>query len=226
MADGDATIARNRANGSSLGILRSSVNNQWTLGTISRLRREFAGDIMAEVGIDWRTASIDHYRDVRALLGGQYWVDETDDFTGPCNATYGDKINYFNTNDVDWIGGHVQAERATAAGSIYVMAELVRSSYHYTDHFARDPTTGGKLILESELPGQGRPGPHDVERPLVHLLHTRRRHLHPDPRRGPAAPGRVAPRRVPAARHAPARRFGLARELGVRERRERTRGGG
>ena len=149
VADWDATIAENRANGPSLGILRSSVNNQWTLGAISKLRREFAGDITAEVGVDWRTASIDHYRDVRDLLGGQYWVDEANDFTGPRNATYGDKINYFNTNDVDWLGGHIQAERATAAGSIYAMAGLVQSSYHYTDHFARDPATGGELVLES-----------------------------------------------------------------------------
>ena len=149
VADWDATIAENRANGPSLGILRSSVNNRWTLGAISKLRRDIVGDITAEIGVDWRTASIDHYRDVRDLLGGQYWVDEANDFTGPRNATYGDKINYFNTNDVAWLGGHIQAERATAAGSVYAMAGLVRSSYHYTDHFARDPNTGGKLVIES-----------------------------------------------------------------------------
>lgn len=153
VANWDATIARNRANtdGSSDGILRASVNNQWTIGAISKLRKEYPSGYSAEVGIDWRTASIDHYRDVRDLLGGQNWIDDGNEFIGDHPTTFGDKIDYYNTNDVDWLGGYLQAEKTSVDGSsLYGMLGLVQNSYHYTDHF-RPASEGSnqKLKLES-----------------------------------------------------------------------------
>ena len=150
VADWDATIARNQSNadGHASGILRNSVNNQWTIGAISKLRKDFASGVEAEVGIDWRTASIDHYRDVRDLLGGQYWIDSADDFTGQRNTTFGDKIDYYNTNDVHWIGGYAQVEKSDLNNSLYAMFGLNQNSYNYTDHFVKD-TNGGELKLNS-----------------------------------------------------------------------------
>lgn len=148
-ADWDATIARNRTNATgSTGILRGSVNNQWTIGTISKLRKEFAGDVTAEVGIDWRKASIDHYRDVRDLLGGAYFVDDANVFTGDRNAVFGTKIDYYNTNKVDWIGAYVQAEKSNADGSLYGMFGWAQNAYHFTDHFRSDGA-GNERKLES-----------------------------------------------------------------------------
>jgi outer membrane receptor protein involved in Fe transport len=127
------------------------VNNQWTIGAISKLRKEFPSGVNAEVGLDWRTASIDHYRDVRDLLGGQFFVDDANEFVGDRNATFGDKIDYDNTNDVDWIGGYVQAEKTSVDGSsLYGMLGVAQNAYSYTDHFRRDPdNTSEKLKLES-----------------------------------------------------------------------------
>ena len=141
----DGTIAKNIARGSdgSGYILRNSVNNQWTLGVISKLRKDFASGLTGEVGIDWRTASIDHYREVRDLLGGSHY-NETwsgSDFWSASEVArgLGDKINYDNTNKVDWLGAYMQAEKSDADGSFYGMFGWSQNRYDFTDHFNADP---------------------------------------------------------------------------------------
>lgn len=155
-ADWDATIARNRGNdgGASSGILRNSVNNQSTWGAIAKLQKDFANGLVTELGVDWRTATIEHYREVRDLLGGSYY---NDCFRG-CSSDFwseaqgdrglGDKIHYHNENDVNWIGAHLQAEKSSQAGSFYGMVGVSRISYDFTDFFTRGPG-GGYLELSS-----------------------------------------------------------------------------
>jgi outer membrane receptor protein involved in Fe transport len=148
-ADWNATIDRNQASSTgSTGILRASVNNQWTIGAISKLRKTFDRGITTEVGIDWRTASIDHYRDVRDLLGGSYYIDDANEFTGDRQTTFGDKIDYYNTNTVDWLGGYLQVEKSDADGSIYAMFGGAQNAYDFTDHFKKGPD-GNELRLNS-----------------------------------------------------------------------------
>ncbi|MDE0259485.1 MAG: TonB-dependent receptor [Gammaproteobacteria bacterium] len=155
-ADWDATIERNRSSSSgSRGILRNSVNNQNTLGVISKLRKSFEGGLTAEVGIDWRTATIEHYREVRDLLGGAYYNDcfrscSSDFWTeAEQNRGLGDKIAYHNENTVGWLGGYVQAEKSTTAGSVYGMAGWAQNSYTFVDFFRQDAASGGYRTLES-----------------------------------------------------------------------------
>ncbi|MFC1791390.1 TonB-dependent receptor [Gemmatimonadota bacterium] len=154
--DWDGTIERNRAqsSGASRGILRNSVNNQWTIGAISKLRKDFQGGITAEVGIDWRTAEMEHYREVRDLLGGDYYNDCyegcSSDFWSAADGdrVLGDRINYDNLNTVDWFGSYVQAEKSSMAGSIYGMFGWALNSYTFKDLF-KDDGTGKPLYLES-----------------------------------------------------------------------------
>ncbi len=160
--DWDATVLRNQgsADGSSYGILRNSVNNQWTIGAISKLRKEFKGGVTGEVGLDWRTAQIEHYREVRDLLGGQFYNDcktasscSSDFWTGTQGKTQrlGDRINYNNQNSVDWFGAYAQAEKSSQMGSVYGMVGWAMNSYTFEDFFADDPGKSGlqTLILES-----------------------------------------------------------------------------
>ncbi len=157
-ADWDETIARNAAsNSGSRGILRNSVNNQDTWGFISRLQKEFGGDITTEFGIDWRTATIEHYREVRDLLGGDYFnrcfssgcdSDFWDPDEGEGQRRLGDKFHYHNANDVNWIGMHLQAEKVTPEGSFYGMAGWSRNAYNFTDFFTKDEN-GDSLKLSS-----------------------------------------------------------------------------
>ena len=157
-ADWDATVSRNAgSNFGSRGILRNSVNNQDTWGFITRLQKEIGSDVTTEFGIDWRTATIEHYREVRDLLGGEYYnrcfssgcdSDFWDPDKGEGQRRLGDKFNYHNENNVNWIGLHVQAEKSSPDGSFYTMAGWSRNAYNFTDFFTKDEN-GDSLNLSS-----------------------------------------------------------------------------
>ena len=160
-ADWDATIARNRSSSTgSTGILRNSVNNQDTWGFITRLQKEFAGDLTTEFGLDWRTATIEHYREVRDLLGGDYF---NGCFRGNCHSDFwteadanrglGDKIHYHNENDVNWVGVHLQAEKSSPAGSFYGMLGWSRNAYNFTDFFTQGAGSGPLELSSGGLTG-------------------------------------------------------------------------
>ena len=152
--DWDATIAMNRGrqDGSSGYILRNSVNNQWTIGAISKLRKAFDAGWTGEIGLDWRTAEVDHYREVRDLLGGQFFLDAASDFWSEADRrrALGDRINYDNTNTIDWLGAYAQGERSTAEASLWGMVGWAMNSYTFADHFTRaQPGSTRALVLES-----------------------------------------------------------------------------
>jgi hypothetical protein len=79
--DWDSTIARNASaaqNGNSRGILRNSVNEQDQFGIVSKATYKLSDEIKLSAGVDWRTAKMDHFREVRDLLGGQYFLPTAD----------------------------------------------------------------------------------------------------------------------------------------------------
>ena len=72
--------AISREAGQSVGILRNSINRQNTYGLISKLHYDMSDDLKLQVGLDWRTAGIEHAREVRDLMGGDYYLDFADDY--------------------------------------------------------------------------------------------------------------------------------------------------
>ncbi|PLX10029.1 MAG: TonB-dependent receptor [Marinilabiliales bacterium] len=137
------------------GILRNSVNNQWTVGVISRVKAQVSDNFKMQVGIDWRTAKIDHFREVRDLLGLQSFYYDGNDFDTEAdyNKGLGDKIAYNNTNTVDWGGAFVQGEYTNGVWSAYGTFGYSMVKYSYTDHFTKDATTGNALFTEAEWIG-------------------------------------------------------------------------
>ena len=173
--DFDATIEINEGTvdrkgntktaGQSVGYLRNSVNRQWTVGAISKLNINMSDALKLQVGLDWRTAEIEHTREVRDLLGGTYAVNaDYDPYSGAyktsgfynefdhvyntdgtldydatlANASgnkLGDNINYNNTNTVDWLGFFGQAEYKVGLFSVYGMGGYSMVKYGLTDHF-------------------------------------------------------------------------------------------
>jgi len=160
IVDWDATIARNEANivggdQVSRGVLRGSRNNQWTIGAISKLKAQVTPNFVFEAGADWRTAEIEHYRDVVDLLGGDYYLCTgtcaSDFWTGTQNQVkLGDVLDYNNTNTVDWLGGFVQGEYVKDRLSTYGMFGLSTIKYTLIDHFKRDTQTNQPVELESD----------------------------------------------------------------------------
>ena len=158
--DWDATIARNRANATgSVGLLRNSRNNQWTIGAISKATYKFNSNLQTTFGIDWRTAEIEHYREVRDLLGGEYFDPSTrglpvSDFWSAedMQRGLGDRIDYDFTNTVDWLGAFAQGEYNAGALSAYGMAGWSTIKYNYTNNFFANDE-GDKIKAESDQIG-------------------------------------------------------------------------
>lgn len=157
----DAEIAQNSDNidntyhsalNRSTGILRNSVNQQRTWGAISKLSYQATKDLNLQVGVDYRWAAIDHWREVRDLLGGDYFAFTGNDFESS-NQDYmkglGEKIHYNNTNEVTWLGGYAQGIYDTEKWNLFGMAGYTVVSYDYTDHFT-DDGTGSALNLKTD----------------------------------------------------------------------------
>jgi outer membrane cobalamin receptor len=121
-----------KAAGRSMGILRNSHNVQNTIGAISKLKYDISDAFSVEIGLDWRTAEIEHYRTVRDLLGGSYYVEEDN------QVGLNDKIDYDFTNTVDWFGTYAQAEYVSNKVSLYGMAGYSTIKYSYVNNFTSD----------------------------------------------------------------------------------------
>jgi len=153
VVDYNSTIAENAAADTAFGILRNSVNNQWTVGAISRLKIRFNENLKGQVGVDWRTATIFHFREVRDLLGGQFFVEDANEFDTPAdyNKGIGDKIAYDFTNTVDWFGYFAQLEYTSDMLTAYGTFGNSFIKYTYTNHFLRDPDNPDQeLYAESD----------------------------------------------------------------------------
>lgn len=152
IVDWNATIARNDTlSTGSKGILRNSVNQQWTIGAISKAYYQINENLKSSIGVDLRTAEIDHFREVRDLLGGDYFFFDGNDFdtADDYEKGLGDKIDYNNTNKVGWIGGYAQGEYSNDKINTTLMAGLSSVKYEYTDHFVMD-SSGDKLFTETD----------------------------------------------------------------------------
>ena len=146
VVDYDGTIAINRSDktrkdadkdlGVSNAILRNSINRQSTIGLISKLNFDMSDALKLQAGIDWRSAGIEHAREVRDLLGGTHYVDFADDnFASGKEVGLGDIIAYHNETTVDWIGGFLQGNYSAGAIALYGMGGVSSIKYTYQDHF-------------------------------------------------------------------------------------------
>ena len=133
-----SALARTHGDGNnqSVGILRNSINRQNTIGLISKLNYDLSADLKLQVGLDWRTAGIEHAREVRDLMGGDYYMDYADDNAPDGKRVgLGDIIAYWNDTTVDWLGFFGQASYASGPLNAYGMAGFSTIAYSYQDHF-------------------------------------------------------------------------------------------
>jgi len=137
----DATVyvdktALSRDPGQSVGILRNSINRQNTYGLISKLNLDMSDALKLQLGVDWRMAGIEHAREVRDLMGGDYYIDFADDnYSSGKQVKLGDIIAYHNETTVDWIGVFAQGNYTAGPISAYGMAGFSSIAYSYQDHF-------------------------------------------------------------------------------------------
>jgi len=155
-----STDRRNDPTYNRSGILRNSVNSQWTVGAISKAHWKTSKTLNLSFGIDVRTAEIDHYREVRDLLGNDFYHYDGNAFEreDPSKSTMlfkqlGDRIDYNNTNTVKWLGGYVQGEWTKDILTLYGVASYSTINFDYVDHFKTADTlaNGNPDINSGEL---------------------------------------------------------------------------
>ncbi len=99
----------------SIHIIRNSVNNHKWYGILSTLTYDFSDMLTLTAGIDARHYKGEHYREVRDLIGGDYWSDSK---FGACRV--GDKIAYWNDGIVTYGGLFAQLEYTKGAFNAFV----------------------------------------------------------------------------------------------------------
>jgi outer membrane cobalamin receptor len=161
--DFDNIVSINRANGAlgSEAILRASRNDHEWYGVLSTFKTELSENLDLIAGVDWRTYTGKHYREVTDLLGGQYFLDVDNNGVGNnINRTsdalqVGDIMGYNNDGNVGWLGFFGQLEYGTEDFNAFVSTSVQRSSYQRVDYFqydlsteaGRDIATTDKVIL-------------------------------------------------------------------------------
>jgi iron complex outermembrane receptor protein len=147
----------------STNYISTQVNSHRWLGFISSVDYKPTDAIELTIGIDGRTYTGYHYREVTDLLGGDYVYDfnfasnpnavnglgeyllTTENSTrGDYNVNYyqsnrklkvGDKVDYNYDGYTRWLGGFAQAEYKTNLYSAFISGSVGSSSYKRVDYF-------------------------------------------------------------------------------------------
>ena len=139
------------------GILRSSMNEQNQYGLLSKFDYKMNDELALQFGADWRTAKIGHYRAVRDLIGGDYFVDYGNNEFNTTKESQmlglGDKVLYHNTNTVDWVGGFASARYNSDQMTAFGVFGWTGSSFTVTDHFTKYNSSTYNSSWQSE--GEG-----------------------------------------------------------------------
>ena len=116
-------------------ILRNSVNNHFWTGLLSTYVVDLTSEWKLTAGIDARYYLGNHYREVRNLLGGDYYLDDSD-VNNPDNlATVGNKVAYYNDGKVILYGGFAQLEYKKDKYSVFLNLSGSNTQYQRIDYF-------------------------------------------------------------------------------------------
>jgi iron complex outermembrane receptor protein len=120
------------------GILRSSNNNHYWYGLLSTFTLEINQNLTLSGGLDLRTYRGEHYRTVYDLLGGDYFLDESnlnkDKYQ---HLGIDDKIVYNNDALVRWGGLFAQLEFKKGNWSTFLNLTSAMSGYQRIDYFLK-----------------------------------------------------------------------------------------
>ena len=136
-------------------ILSASMNNHFWVGGLSQFDYEMNEKWKFAGGLDYRYYKGTHYTEIVDLLGGEYFVNESDLNAETSMKVVGDKIAredrpYQNHRDglVQWAGGFGQAEYSHGRWSAFANASVVSNFYKGIDYFRKRQLTVGDTTLE------------------------------------------------------------------------------
>lgn len=115
----------------STSILRNSANNHMWYGFLSTLNYSFSDQLKLTTGLDARFYVGEHYREVRNLLGGDYWYDKVFGAT-----TVGDKIAYWNDGIVNYGGIFAQLEYTSGKFAAFLAGTISNTWTKRVDYYS------------------------------------------------------------------------------------------
>ncbi|TXD52442.1 MULTISPECIES: TonB-dependent receptor [unclassified Polaribacter] len=116
-------------------VLRASRNDHNWYGVLSTLKTDLTEELTFLTGLDYRGYTGLHFTEVTNLLGGQFFLDDSNANNPNNEAQVGDKILYDNDGLVDWLGGFAQLEYSKNDLSAFVSANVSNTSYQRVDRF-------------------------------------------------------------------------------------------
>ena len=116
-------------------ILRNSVNNHFWTGLLSTYVVDLSSQWKLTVGIDGRYYLGEHYREVRDLLGGDYFLNTRDVNNPNSLAMTGNKVDYYNDGKVILYGGFGQIEYKNEKWSVFLNLSGSNTQYQRIDYF-------------------------------------------------------------------------------------------
>ena len=141
----------------SKAIIRASVNHHDWYGLISTFKYDDAlPNLNVTAGVDARSYKGTHYREVVNLLGGDYYVDSSDDndITNSDKVKrVGDKVAYHNIGYNSWMGGFVQGEYSMNELTAFLSAAGSNTTYQREDFFNYTDNSGDQKSEKAEYPG-------------------------------------------------------------------------
>lgn len=124
--------------GRASSILRNSVNNHYWYGLLSTFNWEPNAEWTFSGGLDLRTYRGEHYGEIRDMLGGTYFLNNSNQNNYLFTKLYeGDKIYYYNDAKVRWGGIFAQAEWKRDQWSAFVNLTTSLSGYQRIDYFRK-----------------------------------------------------------------------------------------
>ncbi len=118
-------------------IIRNSNNNHKWYGLLSTLNYNFSDMLQLTAGIDMRHYKGEHYREVRDLVGGDYWYDRAFGAT-----KVGDKIAYWNDGIVSYAGLFAQLEYTKGIFNAFVAGTFSNTWDTRIDYYNYTPGVG------------------------------------------------------------------------------------
>ena len=118
---------------------RSSRNNQNTTGLMSKLSMDLNSESKLTIGLDVRTAEIEHTSRIVSLFGADVYKNTyRGDKTWTDAQKYrglGDRQEYWTVTTVDWQGMYAQYDYNSGPTTAFAVAGLTTAEYTATDKF-------------------------------------------------------------------------------------------
>ena len=134
----DKIVADNLDNGAagSDTYLRASRNNHKWYGVLSQLTADVTEDIEVIGGLDFRYYKGDHFTELTDLLGGDYYIDDSNENNPNNLARVGDIISYHDEGFVLREGLFAQAEYSKNDLSLFLAGSVSNTGYKRKDYFS------------------------------------------------------------------------------------------